>query len=248
MSLIRYKKYWAGICLVLIPPNSMGTTILVVLQGDKVWIATDSLQRSNTREQRYACKINSEGGFYWAAGSLVYEDEEAGYSIKRMVSEAASTKGTLLDAMNALIVAAKVDSAKEFSLLKRTSPMDFSKLIQPDHTILVAKVIFIGKGNGHPPKVIYTILVAREIHGKIIISGTPIIPPAAHISFELGSYLTAEDYFLAHQLSPQIDPAPIMRDGIVAEEKAHPLNIGGRVSVLEISPTDSHWREKGECQ
>jgi hypothetical protein len=248
MSLIRYKKYWAGICLVLIPPSSMGTTILVVLQGDKVWIAADSLQKSNTGEQRYACKINSEREFYWAAASPVYEDEEAGYSIKRMISEAASTKGTLLDAMNALIVTAKVDSAKEFSLLKHTSPTDFSKLIQPDHTILVAKVIFIGKGDGHPPQAIYTILVAREIHGKIIISGTPINPPAAPVNFELGSYSTAQNYFLVHELSPQSDPAPIMRDGIVAEEKAHPLNIGGRVSVLEISPTESHWREKGECQ
>jgi hypothetical protein len=140
------------------------TVIFVVMQGDNVWIAADSLQTGDTGGHRYACKINSESRFYWAASANVYEDVVSGYSIQKMVSEVASTKGTLADVMAAFVNKASVDSAKEFSMIKKEWPEKFAKYVHPpDHTVNVAKVVFVEKNSGHPPEVVYIRLLAQEV-------------------------------------------------------------------------------------
>jgi hypothetical protein len=245
---VRHKKYVMVLCLILlISPSAMGTTILVVLHGGTVWIAADSLQTANGGQQRYACKINFESGFYWAASSPLYEDEESGYSIQDMVAKSALTKGRLINVLNALIAKAKIESAKELTLLKRSAPEEFAKLVQPDHSVLVAKVVFVGKGNGHAPEVVYTVLIAKEIAGEVVVSGTPIDVHSVG-NFELGSTYTAQDYFLAHASSIKDDPVQVINDSIIADEKAHPLRVGGNVSILRIGPQDAAWERKGECQ
>jgi hypothetical protein len=65
---------------------------------------------------------------------------------------------------------------------------------------------------------------------------------------EFGSYVVAQDYYSAHASYPESNPPAIMHDSVVAEEEAHPLHIGGKVSILEVSPTGSDWKEKGECK
>jgi hypothetical protein len=226
----------------------MGTTILVVLHGKKVWIAADSLLRSNTGDQRYACKINTQRDFYWAASSARYEDIQTGYSLPKMVAEVASTKGSLIDVMNALVAKAKIDSAKEFSLFKRDDPKDFASLVQPDNTVLVAKVVFVGKGNEHIPEVVVTVLVVEEIGGKMVVRGTP-TPANGSGNFEFGASYVAQDYFLSHASSiKDDDPVPVMHDSVTAAANADPIHTGGKISILELSPNGSEWKEKGECE
>lgn len=246
---VIHKTYAVVLCLILlISPYCMGTTILVVLHGNHVWIAADSLETANTGQQRRICKINSESRFYWAASSPFYEDPITGYGLPKMVAKVAPTKGTLVDIMNTLIATAKVESAKEFSLLRREYPAEFAKSVQPAGDVLVAKVVFVGKGNGYTPIVITTVITAREVGGNMVISATPATPVHA-VNFELGANNVAQDYFLTHAASiKNDDPVPIMHDSIVAAASVDPLHTGGKVSILEISPKGYDWKEKGECQ
>src|ERR1700730_11013035 len=94
------KKYLIALfcVVVLVPPYGFGTAIVVILHGDQVWIAADSMQTDNTGTQhRYVCKTINEETFYWAAAPSLYEHPATGFGIEKLVKTIKSTKGTLLD-------------------------------------------------------------------------------------------------------------------------------------------------------
>jgi len=141
-------------------------------------------------------------------------------------------------------------AAYELGKVKKDHPEEFARIMgtKPDNPVLVARVVFAAKGNGHIPDVVFTELIAKEIEGKMVVSGTP-TPANGFGNFEFRENYVAQDYFNAHASSVKNDdPVPLMHDSMVATINASPLHTGGRISILKVSPNGSEWMEKGECQ
>jgi hypothetical protein len=232
-----------ALCLVLlVPSNCQGTIVVLINNGDTLWIGTDSLQGNNTKTAtRVACKINKERTFYWAVATPVVADTATNFEFSKVVT-AAHLTGTLEHKMKMFIERAKVPLSVELATIKRTYPSDLANFLTYK---ALFQVLFVGAENGHT-RFIWASLNVRESGRKLeIISQGPQTTHSPKGVFTMGEDEAAKAY-----ISDHIDqnPVTLLRDSISRQETAEPDVVGGAISIAKIDPTGLTWIQKGECQ
>lgn len=109
------------ICMVVLAAQyCSGTAVIVLRNGNKLWIAADSMQTDQTGTIfRSDCKILEKGEFYWAAAGPVYSDSRTGFEVKTLVDGIRSKKGTLRSEMNTFIAKSKGPIASELASIRK---------------------------------------------------------------------------------------------------------------------------------
>jgi hypothetical protein len=241
------NKAWRLVSLlwvVFISPQCYGTTILILFGSGNIWIAADSQQTRGT-EKRFACKIIKKGQFYWAAASPIYEDPESGFTVTKLVDQIA-VGDSLRETMATFIASSKIPIVQELLYVQRFHPDEYPQLMPGGKSHLI-KVVFVGVENGQP-KAVFTDLTAEIISGEIVIDGAPNEPPGSEGWLEFGASDSAEHYMIHHRSEIPTDPAGLLRDSILAQEKATPNRVGGKVSVMQLTNKGTKWIDTGECR
>jgi hypothetical protein len=245
----KQRRFVVLVCIVAIAPNSFATTIVALRHGNAIWIAADSMQVGSddlgNRAVRYQCKLTKEGTFYWGASANVYIDDISGFSIPKLVHQ---VEGKNLYEIAAKIASsAKIPISNEVLSLQKHDPSSFGGL-KPVDTFRFAKVVFLGVENRKPQIFFVTFMVHLNNEQFTVSSVGPETLPKGSDSGGAGVIDDALAYIAAHQEQISSDPVGVLRNSVLAEEKAFPANIGGKTSIIQLSPNGIKWVENGECQ
>lgn len=228
--------------------QAFGTTVIVLIRDNNVWMAADSLLSSGPRKRQYGCQIGQAKGFYWAAASPA--DEAPEFHLNVLVGKIQATDGTLLEKMKALVEKSKMPITEQLERLRAVDRTRFQELMKVANHDLV-KIIFVGVEN-HVPTVVWATLVAEEDAGRILVSTDTLksVIPAEVRDGVVGAGLSkgAFSYLADHHWETAADPVPLLRESVLAEGKATPHGVGGAVSVLRFSEAGAEWIERGLCQ
>jgi hypothetical protein len=232
---------------------STGTEFIVAHHDGTIWIAADSMSISNDSAKRtptYVCKIFNEGRFYWTVAAVPYDDPLTGFSVAKLVNQIKSTKGTIRDSMNAFIANSKAPIAKEIIHIRKTYPSDFAtdfgKFMVHHGKANLIKVVFVGVESGQLVAESVS-MTAEEINNHIVVSGTP-VELAAEKDWFLGNRNDARDFIDQNRQRIASDPAGLVRDTVLLEERLHPGEVGGPISILQVTDAGGKWIEQGECK
>jgi hypothetical protein len=236
-----------ALCMALFMVSTCrGTVVILVNNGDNIWVGTDSLQSNATKTAaRSACKINRERTFYWAVATPIVADSATGFNFSKVVTEA-HPKGTLHDKMRVFINKAQVPLSDELSAIKKTAPDFFATFLTYK---ALFQVLFIGIENKHP-RFTWAVLNAQESKGIVEITsqGPEMIDSAAAGVFSMGEDAAARAYISAHMDELGRDPVRLIRDSITTQAHATPNSVGGAVSIAKIDSAGFSWIQKGNCQ
>lgn len=234
-------------CLVLFAPgNCRGTIVVLINNGDNIWIGTDSLQSNAAKTMtRLACKINKERTFYWVVATPILADVATGFDFGKVVSRT-HLRGTLKHKMRKFIDKSKVPLSGELATIKKTSPDFFANMLTYK---ALFSVLFVGIEAGHP-RFTWAVLNAQESKkGKVeIVSQGPETITSKSGFFSMGEAEAAKVHISAHIGDLTDDPVGLIRDSIAAQESAEPDMVGGPISIAKIGPIGLTWIQKGECQ
>jgi hypothetical protein len=229
--------------------RSFGTAVLVLRSRNTIWIAADSMESDQyLKSHRSACKISSRGQFYWAASGPLYSDPQTGFDVSALMARIKFEDGNLRSKMDTFLSKSKHPFARELAAVKRASPATYSKFLTYQYLL---QIIFVGFENGQPTWTLGT-LTGHEVNGQITIDDASNEAPflAEHRTDVqgIGETREAREYLNNHHPEVRNDPVAALRESVLIEERALPQEVGGKVSILEISGIGTRWVEKGECK
>ena len=113
-----------------ISPACFGTTIIVLRQHGKIWIAADSLQFGQSSDgktkTRAICKLVKQNGFYWADSGDIVEDDVSGFSLSGLLREIPSSGKNINQIANNFIAKAKQPALDELYSVKKLDPQMYA--------------------------------------------------------------------------------------------------------------------------
>lgn len=228
-----------------ISSNSFGTTVVVLIRDNNVWMAADSRQGDASGTRRYGCQIGQGKDFYWASASP--GDEAPAFHIDQAMKRIQASDGTLLERMKALIEKSKIPITEQLEKLRAADQKRFQTLMKVANHDLV-KIVFVGIEK-HVPTVVWATLVAEEQAGRIVVSTDTLksVIPAEVRDGVVGAGRTKEalEYLGAHHWETGADPVPLLRESLQAEAGPHAAS--GTISVLRFSETGAEWVDRGKC-
>jgi hypothetical protein len=195
-----------------------------------IWVAADSEQTGvdtfgNKKATRYQCKLTKEGAFYWGSSSDFYVDDVSGFSIQKLIHQ---TKGkTLHEIATNFASSAKEPILKEFLSVQNQMP--------PADTYPFASIIFLGVTDSKPEVFIVSFTIERHNNQLTVASNGPITPPE-NVGGGIGIRDEALAYMAAHCEQIALNAIGVLRNSMLAEEKKFPNDIGGKISIVQLSP------------
>jgi hypothetical protein len=220
--------------LILFVSNTCrGTTIVLINKGDTIWIGTDSLQSTEKKSMRLACKINDEKTFYWAVASPLVADRLTGFDFGELVHKA-HLRGDLENKLRMFISTSKAPLSSELSAVKEASPDFFAHLMT---LTSLFTVLFVSVEGGNP-RFTWVDLKVKESAGKIeIVSEGPQTAKGPLGFLAMGETDAANAYVSLHMREITDDPAQLIRDSINAEISAKPDRVNGPISIARLDAT-----------
>jgi hypothetical protein len=243
----KYKRLIAFACIVIIGPPSYGTTVIFIRRGTTIWIAADSQQTGfdqfgNKKAVRFQCKLIKENSFYWASSTNYYADS-TGFSIQKLVQAA---KGNTLHEIAAnLADTAKQPILDEVENVENQIPPE--KRRTTDAAMLFGTVLFLGLDDQKPAVFIVRFTVQRTNRKETVRSDGPIPFTETSVGGGIGIFDEGLDYMTAHRAEIASNPIGILRNSVLQEEHKFPDDIGGKMSILQLSSDGFRWIENGEC-
>jgi hypothetical protein len=236
--------------VIAIVPNCFGSTVIVLIRDNNVWMAADSMLGSISGKPRYACKISQGTGFYWAAASPIHEELATGFNLKAWVGNVQASRGTLLQKMDAFIRKSKIPITAELERRRAVDRTSFQALLKAANHDLI-KIIFVGVEN-HVPTVVWATIIAEETSGRIVVSVDTLksIIPAEVRDGVVGAGFTTDafNYLAQHHWETVTDPVSLLRESLRAAEKANPKDVGGTPSIITFTEKGEHWIDEGVCK
>lgn len=245
---LKNQYRWLALLLMAagISSNSFGTTVIVLIRDNNLWMAADSML-NNTSGRREGCKIGQGKGFYWASASPMVEAPE--FRIDPSMAKIQVTDEPLLQKMKALLEKSRTPITEQLERLRARDRTRFQALMKVANHDLV-KIIFVGIEN-HVPTVVWATVVAEEHSGRITVSTDTLksLIPAEVRDGVVGAGLTKDafKYLGEHQWESVDDPVPLLRESVRAEETANPHAVGGPISILRFSEAGADWVDSARC-
>jgi hypothetical protein len=246
------QKLIVLLCLInaAVAPNCFATTVLVLSNGQTVWIAADSLQSgqspSGLTAKRLGCKLNGQGSFYWADSGDVVIDDETHFSVESLMKKVQDKNKSIDQIANEFITVAKTPVLEEVQHLYRVVPDMFGD-IPTVGSFVFFSVIFVKPENGKP-EVRFVYVGMLVDHGKFTPKITGPFDLYPMVRNGIGIRDEALHYFDAHQSRIATDPVQLLRDGIALEASDYPGGVGGPTSILELTGKTFRWVDKGACE
>jgi len=241
--------YIVVIGFVLLTQFCRASVVVILRSGDKYWIAVDSMKSNDAgTKHEYVCKIFPIGNFYWTATATPYSDPHTGFSLDNLIKEAESPKSSVTDVAKAFAQKSQKPVADEVTYMRDHYQTAYAELMVYKPANLI-KVFFFGIEN-RQPSIIGVVISAEEGDNREVVIRSSVT------DFSLlsrnGDFLTtgpaAIPFVRANRSRIKSDPVGLIRDAVIAEEKADPNGKGGTVAIMEVSSSGVRWISRGECQ
>jgi hypothetical protein len=187
--------------------------------------------------------LTKENSFYWASSTNYYADS-SGFSIQRLVQAA---KGKIVHE----IAVNFADSAKQPILnevVNVENQIPPAKRRTTDAAMLFGTVLFLGLDDQEPTVFVVSFTIQRTNGEQTVTSKGPVAFPKSSFGGGIGIYDDGLDYMKAHSAEITSDPVGVLRNSVLQEENRFPNDIGGKMSILQLSSDGFKWIENGECR
>jgi hypothetical protein len=242
------------VTLFLFRPSALATTIILIRTQNEIVVGADSkgTNEYDKQKNKLFCKINQVGDLMFAASGFV-EDKDTGFSVNKIVAEAANKGGTINE------IATRIDTALVQPLndailhFKKISPDVYKKQIKNHNGVTFQLILFrfekeipvvYKKNFGEPNLVSNTIPAIGEVircPGKDCQGNRTLMA--------LGSNAVIKDYLKQTPLSSTIEIGSLIQNLIMLQIKKTPHEVGLPIDIVRYDKTGIHWiQRKVECQ
>jgi len=212
----------------------------MIVSPNHVVLGADSLLRGDSTN-RYGCKIMQSGAVFWAAAGLE-DDSKTGFGVRKFIDQSAAKTSHVQDMLDSAGVRLLPSLQKEIPLIKRGMPWFYQRILNGGFILQIMAARETGVGLEAYVKEF------RVVNDKVGTAPSRTCSQLQGCIFHAGANDAVSQYIASHDHEVWDAKADMAIDRMMAVAfQADPANIGGPISILDISPNNTGWLRKNGC-